>query len=81
MQYIVPLHCGSIKLGITSSVKILVFIEKDIGKWVEVRFRAGLWNGVDILHFIWTLKELGKKIYTVGFICTTSLINLKILIL
>ena len=76
------MHCSSIKLGITSSVKILVFIEKDIGKWVEVRFRAGLWNGVDILHFIWTLKELGrKKMYAVGFICTTSLINLKILIL
>ena len=66
MQYIVPLHCSSIKLGITSSVKILVFIEKDIGKWVEVRFRAGLWNGVDILYFIWTLKELGrKKMYAV----------------
>ena len=53
-------------VGITSSVKILVFIEKDIGKWVEVRFRAGLWNGVDILYFIWTLKELGrKKMYAV----------------
>ena len=48
---------------------------------MEVRFRAGLWNGVDILYFIWTLKELGrKKMYAVGFIYATSLINIILIV-